>query len=156
LRQYKTLSHQLRNYLLFDELPEDVDIPQEILNRQKLIRNNLMTKVGYIVIDGKELVFKIIDNLNTQTLFVYDSAQEYYWADTDKKVPNGTEGENIFSYFKYESRDCVHCAEEFSKDDVLLKLTTCGHVFHAECAEEYMYYNNTCPLCKQKIYDRYC
>lgn len=78
LRQYKTLSHQLRNYLLFDELPEDVDIPQEILNRQKLIRNNLMTKVGYIVIDGKELVFKIIDNLNTQTLFVYDSAQEYY------------------------------------------------------------------------------
>ena len=78
LRQYKTLSHQLRNYLLFDELPEDVDIPQEILNRQKLIRNNLITKVGYIVIDGKELVFKIIDNLNTQTLFVYDSAQEYY------------------------------------------------------------------------------
>ncbi|CAI2365178.1 unnamed protein product [Moneuplotes crassus] len=153
LKLYKEQMIAIRNFILFDEkLPEDTVDSKDLIDKQKYIRSRLGLNKPEFYERNLNKAFKIIDILNMQTLFLYDPEYESYSVLTGKKAPTDSTGNDIFSYFKTESRECVNCAEEFNKGDILMKLSVCGHAFHADCAEEYMYYSNQCPLCRSNLY----
>lgn len=44
---------------------------------------------------------------------------------------------------------CSICLMKFEKEDVVSRLTRCGHLFHADCIERWLDCNQfTCPLCR--------
>lgn len=47
---------------------------------------------------------------------------------------------------------CIICMVEYEADDEIIPLP-CNenHYFHADCIENWLKQNNTCPLCKQEI-----
>ncbi|CAI2373063.1 unnamed protein product [Moneuplotes crassus] len=150
---YKKQMIAIRNFILFDEkIPDNKVDSKNLIEKQQFIREKLgLNKVE----EGEQKLdtgFKIIDALNMQTLFVHDPEFECYSVMTGKKLPTGSNEKGVFCYFKSEDRECVHCAEEFTKGNILMKLSSCGHVFHADCAEECMYYSNQCPLCRAVLY----
>mmetsp|Transcript_7664 Transcript_7664/g.6784 ORF Transcript_7664/g.6784 Transcript_7664/m.6784 type:complete len:199 (+) Transcript_7664:83-679(+) len=154
LKKYKEQMIIIRNYILFDEnIPNNAVNSKDLLEKQKFIRAQLGLDNN---IDNEESLnkgFKVIDALNSQTLFVYDPDFEHYSVITGAKVANDGNHKGVYSYFtKGDSRECVHCAEDYDKGDILMKLSTCSHVYHADCMEEYMYYGNQCPLCRSEVY----
>jgi len=154
IEKYKKQMIAIRSYILFnEEIPNNSQNSKDLVEKQKFIRNQLELDNEANYEQNLNKGFKIIDALNSQTLFVYDPDYEYYSVMTGKKVANSKVSQGVFSYFsKGDSRECVHCAEDFDKGDILMKLTTCSHVYHADCNEEYMYYSNQCPLCRSEVY----
>ncbi|CAI2367801.1 unnamed protein product [Moneuplotes crassus] len=152
---YKEQMIAIRNFILFDEkIPDNKVNSKDLIEKQQFIRNQLGLNKVEENEQSLDTGFKIIDTLNMQTLFVHDPEFECYSVMTGKKFPTGSNEKGVFCYFKSEGRECVHCAEEFAKGDILMKLSSCGHVFHADCAEEYMYYSNQCPLCRAVLYQK--
>lgn len=47
--------------------------------------------------------------------------------------------------------DCVVCCETFKKSQTVMKLPTCGHIFHEECALAWLKKQNTCPYCRHEL-----
>ena len=50
-----------------------------------------------------------------------------------------------------EKKKCLICLERFKKDDFIIALY-CIHIFHSKCIKEWMRKQNSCPICKSKIY----
>ena len=46
-------------------------------------------------------------------------------------------------------KQCAICHEE---DTVVRRTLRCNHTFHVHCIDKWLTVNNTCPLCRQKIY----
>lgn len=44
---------------------------------------------------------------------------------------------------------CAICYQEFSSS---ARLTPCNHYFHAFCLRKWLYIQDTCPMCHQKVY----
>ena len=85
-------------------------------------------------------------------LFVYDPRNENYNIHTKDKASNISSGPDIACYFVGEDRTCAICADDYAEGEVLLKLGNCGHVFHGECFEGWVYRKSSCPLCRKSIY----
>ncbi|XP_062227527.1 putative RING-H2 finger protein ATL49 [Phragmites australis] len=47
--------------------------------------------------------------------------------------------------------DCAVCLCEFTMDDKLRLLPTCGHAFHVACIDAWLLSHSTCPLCRGSI-----
>lgn len=47
-----------------------------------------------------------------------------------------------------EGADCAICLCEFVGDDQLRLLPLCGHAFHTECIDTWLFSHSTCPLCR--------
>lgn len=126
LKDYNELCGHLRNYILFGELPNtDLNISDNVLKGKMIIRRYLGLTEPDQAEKNMDTVFKIIDSLNTQTVFVYNPEEEYYSIHTNKRVPNDhKDEEGVFCYFNTEARDCVHCTDDFSADDILMKLNS--------------------------------
>ncbi|XP_006825972.1 RING finger protein 122-like [Saccoglossus kowalevskii] len=45
---------------------------------------------------------------------------------------------------------CPVCLEEFLYVEEL-GICTCGHSFHTKCISTWLYENNTCPMCNQRV-----
>ena len=143
----------IRNYILFNEKIKDNTVNwKDLVENQKNIRIKLGLDNPNTYEESLNIGLKIIDSLNNQTLFVYDPEFEFYSVLTGQKISNHSTEKGVFSYFKGEGREWVNCYCDFDKGEILMKLSVCGHVFHADCAEEYMYYSNQCPLCRSDIY----
>ncbi|XP_010553505.1 PREDICTED: E3 ubiquitin-protein ligase At1g12760-like isoform X2 [Tarenaya hassleriana] len=49
-----------------------------------------------------------------------------------------------------EDAECCICLSEY-EEGVEVRELTCGHHFHCECVDKWLYMNSTCPLCKYNI-----
>jgi hypothetical protein len=107
LKDYNELTGQLRNYILFGELPNNnLNISDNVLKSKMIIRKYLGLTEPNQAEKNMDKVFKIIDSLNTQTVFVYNPEEEYFSIDTNKRVPNDQKDEEgVFCYFNTEARD---------------------------------------------------
>ena len=153
IKNFQTKIGIERHYILFGEAPiSGEQLPTELIIKQKNIRNKLKMNEGASIEFSLEKAFKIIDALNMQTLFVYDPNFEKYWIDNGKKCSTTQSGSRIFSYFPNDDREWSVWAEDYKIDDILMKLSAWGHVFHADWWENYIYYSSNCPLCRQDIY----
>ncbi len=56
---------------------------------------------------------------------------------------------------KYNKQDiCSICLENIQKNDKS-QYTECGHRFHTHCLYDWLMLNNTCPICRHEITDKY-
>ncbi|KAJ7954642.1 putative Ring finger protein [Quillaja saponaria] len=52
-----------------------------------------------------------------------------------------------------EEEICSVCLVEFDRENVVNKLSRCGHVFHENCIQRWLDKNHfTCPLCRSFIF----
>lgn len=49
------------------------------------------------------------------------------------------------------SRSCVICTDSFGEGQTVVRLPSCGHVFHDECATKWLERHNTCPYCRCEL-----
>ena len=49
-----------------------------------------------------------------------------------------------------EERGCVICQEQYKVGDKVIRLP-CGHIFHEECALQWLQKHNTCPYCRKEL-----
>lgn len=72
---------------------------------------------------------------------------------------SGLDGDTIESYPKVvlgESRrlpkpddvTCAICLSEFQPMETLKTIPDCDHCFHADCIDEWLRLNGTCPMCR--------
>jgi len=47
-------------------------------------------------------------------------------------------------------QECVICLEDM-KNQEILTLIHCSHMYHTKCLESWILINNTCPLCDIKV-----
>eukprot|EP00249_Psilotum_nudum_P034438 c53492_g1_i1 orf=570-1928(+) len=47
------------------------------------------------------------------------------------------------------STECVVCLNEFQENETLKLLPQCGHAFHEECINMWLFSHTTCPLCRE-------
>jgi len=47
-------------------------------------------------------------------------------------------------------RECCICIEEFTTSEAIVA-TTCNHVFHRECCDQWLTQSRTCPICRTDI-----
>ena len=50
-----------------------------------------------------------------------------------------------------ESNSCPVCADSFAIGDTIVRLPSCGHVFHEACAMMWLTKHNTCPYCRSEL-----
>lgn len=68
----------------------------------------------------------------------------------EKAKANATAG--MTSGGTEEGEICAICFEEFDGDELLCRLTTCGHFFHPPCLQEWGRRQHTCPLCRSHFF----
>lgn len=49
------------------------------------------------------------------------------------------------------SMDCAVCLSEFQDDEILRLLPKCGHAFHPDCIDMWLFSHTTCPLCRSSL-----
>jgi hypothetical protein len=57
---------------------------------------------------------------------------------------------NNQSQISQESKDCVVCMDEFKVGAEVRRLP-CLHTFHADCIDQWLKTNKTCPICKSEV-----
>ena len=52
-----------------------------------------------------------------------------------------------------DNANCVICLGEYVDGELLKYMPTCRHHYHAQCVDQWLHVNNTCPLCVRKVDD---
>lgn len=52
---------------------------------------------------------------------------------------------------KKSCTSCIICTDPFQVQQVVLRLPLCGHVFHEDCALQWLNKHNTCPYCRREL-----
>ena len=50
-----------------------------------------------------------------------------------------------------EERRCAICQNVYNESDIVRRLNSCEHFFHAACVEEWFSNHNNCPICRQDL-----
>jgi hypothetical protein len=50
-----------------------------------------------------------------------------------------------------QAQECVVCREVFEVEQTVMRLPSCGHVFHEPCAMAWLTRNHTCPFCRGEM-----
>ena len=50
-----------------------------------------------------------------------------------------------------EENTCAICQNQYNESDILRKLNSCGHYFHASCLEEWFSNHSNCPVCRSQL-----
>lgn len=66
-----------------------------------------------------------------------------------ENVPSSTDNSSIYS-ISPEDAQCTICLVEY-EDGAKIKKLPCDHHFHADCIDEWLRLNKTCPLCVRDI-----
>lgn len=53
------------------------------------------------------------------------------------------------------SMECVVCLSEFQEDETLRLLPKCGHAFHPDCIDMWLFSHTTCPLCRSSLLSQF-
>nr|XP_043619897.1 RING-H2 finger protein ATL63-like [Erigeron canadensis] len=51
--------------------------------------------------------------------------------------------------------ECAICLSVFLEEEIGRKLPGCGHVFHVDCIDMWLYSHSTCPICRSLIICHY-
>lgn len=54
------------------------------------------------------------------------------------------------SKFRNDDNKCVVCQYDFKNGENVTKLS-CGHLFHSDCVDTWLYNNKVCPMCHKEI-----
>lgn len=54
---------------------------------------------------------------------------------------------------RHETMECVVCLKDFEDDEALRLLPECGHCFHRDCIDMWLFSHTTCPLCRRSLLD---
>ena len=44
--------------------------------------------------------------------------------------------------------ECSICLFEYDKNNKIVKLNKCNHIFHKDCINKWIGIKNTCPMCR--------
>jgi hypothetical protein len=118
--------------------PASVDIEQQ---REELINASMF----YREIDRPESV----RSLET----VLKIAQDRYDADSEGNIISRSWRAASSSVRTTGERECIICLDTYEPGDTICwaKSTKCDHIFHGECAKEWLKNHEDCPLCRTKI-----
>jgi len=50
-----------------------------------------------------------------------------------------------------DSRTCPVCTDSYEPGATVVRLPSCGHVFHERCAMAWLTKHNTCPFCRKEL-----
>lgn len=53
-----------------------------------------------------------------------------------------------------EDAICSICMTEYESEDLLMRMLTCSHLFHEECAVNWLGVRATCPICREAVMAR--
>ncbi|XP_065864608.1 NEP1-interacting protein 1 isoform X2 [Euphorbia lathyris] len=56
-------------------------------------------------------------------------------------------------HLQFHESCCSICLEDFKDGELMRKLSYCGHLFHLECLDKWLYINGCCPICRNNICD---
>lgn len=73
----------------------------------------------------------------------------YNIADINNFVIKKTSSKSIKTVKTKPDERCTICLIEFDKEGT--KLNNCGHIFHKDCLNEWLHYNDNCPLCRTQL-----
>lgn len=140
--------------ILVHSLGHDDKDYSENMNRKaklftKMLRSRVFSNPNLLISEKAKI---IQENINKQTLFVRHPDYECYSTTMNEYMPTDSQGSSVFNYHPTPNRSCEICAKDYEQGDVLMKLTGCGHIFHADCIIWHMYYSEVCTLCMRKIY----
>lgn len=54
------------------------------------------------------------------------------------------------------SKTCSICLEIYSETERVSVISKCGHCFHANCIQQWLGKNGTCPVCRTSLSDMPC
>jgi hypothetical protein len=97
---------------------------------EQLLPNNFQQYWRNVVVDNIVTNGYNIDNINDFVLLKVDDKNI-------KKIKTNTED------------NCPICLIAYDKEGI--KLAKCQHVFHNDCLNEWLHYNDNCPLCRTII-----
>ncbi|KAK2080281.1 hypothetical protein QBZ16_000134 [Prototheca wickerhamii] len=52
-----------------------------------------------------------------------------------------------------QQRTCAICLEDWTYAEQIRELPTCGHAFHARCADDWLAMQRRCPTCRARVLD---
>lgn len=62
---------------------------------------------------------------------------------------------STFALFGVPSKDCPICHAElggmYNRDNVVVRIQSCGHRFHDKCLREWILRSQTCPVCRTRV-----
>ena len=64
-----------------------------------------------------------------------------------------TNNKDIFTGIMFQNNekiDCHICLEKLEKGEKIIRLR-CSHILHEECMNDWIKYNNNCPVCRGNI-----
>ena len=56
---------------------------------------------------------------------------------------------------KYNNQEICSICLEYIENNHKSKYTECGHKFHTRCLHDWIMINNTCPICRHEISNKY-
>ena len=68
------------------------------------------------------------------------------------------EKEDVYDEEKYEkesliNESCSICLDEYQKQEMIVVMRKCGHVFHKKCINEWLEGNDRCPNCNENVFN---
>jgi hypothetical protein len=119
----------------------------EILQRVELIKKHLFSKT----IARPESVISIKNILK--------AAQDRYDVDEDSNVITRSHmavASSVHTLGSREEGECTICLDAYEEGDTICwaKTDTCDHIFHEECAIEWLKNHDECALCRSKIVEQ--
>lgn len=146
INSIQTASSQRPAIVYFDRGGDVTFVQKAILAQQAgakaaIIGNNVAEPWPYLMKDSNGEAASL--NLNIPVAMIKQS-------DAKALLSN----ENIVGIsFKMQrqSKDCVVCTDNFEVGQVVVRLPDCGHIFHEECALQWLRSHNTCPYCRRLL-----
>ena len=139
-------------------------IPNIIPRNNDISGNNIdISGNSFIDISGINLsnlsnsnLLGLVDNILNENLFNFvpnTPINPINRATNIGNLNNGTRLSIINQEFidEEENTQCAICHSDFVLNDIVRKINSCNHFFHATCIEQWFASNNTCPVCRIRI-----
>ena len=122
----------------------------------KEIQNKLFERVNILNTEIDKLNSQHIEEPQPISLNAILTRLTMSSAHENEPEENGlTENEidSLYS-FLYQENDnvkCVLCDFELCRNDFVIQLDKCSHVFHKECLTNYLTRHSKCPVCRKNV-----
>lgn len=159
LVQQRTTSNDDKSgvYLLCFERGDGVTFVQKAFMAQScgavacIVANHVAEPWPYIMRDSPKEASKN-GGLCIPTVMIKESDAKRIWS-LDKNNHNKNSHLMAACCLKIyqQSPDCAICTEALTSGSNVMRLPTCGHVFHQACVMPWLNNHNTCPFCRREL-----